>query len=95
MNSFPTNDANKESKGAMIGTIIIIILLIIGGFYVLANRRAEAPIPLPEEETGAVDTTNTTIVSNDETAVMQAELDAEIKAMEAEMQAMEAEIGRF
>lgn len=45
MNQFPITD--KPSKGPVLGIVIIIILIILGGIYILTSRQpAEAPSPL-------------------------------------------------
>lgn len=79
----------------MIGTIIIVILLILGGLYVLANRRAENPdlnqnMPGAGENGGMMGNSNEATDAN--AARVEAEMEAELAAMEAEMTAMEAEL---
>jgi len=45
MNQFPITD--KPSKGPVLGIAIIIILIVLGGIYILTSRKpAEAPSPL-------------------------------------------------
>ena len=56
MNNFPIGDA-KPSKGPVLGTIIIVILIIIGGIYIISSRRGEVGVT-PGDQTGAGDQTN-------------------------------------
>ena len=56
MNNFPIND--KPSKGPMLGTIIIILIIIIGGIYIISSRQsAETPSPAGELPTDQFDLT--------------------------------------
>ena len=41
----------QKSNGALIGSIIIIIILVLGGIYLLKNNMKEAPAPEQEIET--------------------------------------------
>ena len=38
----------QKSNGALIGSIIIIIILVLGGIYLLKNNMKEAPAPEQE-----------------------------------------------
>ena len=97
INSFPTGEAPKESKGAMIGAIIIVILLILGGLYVLSNRRQTTPINVDETVVNPTTTINPnpTLASDENTAKLEADIDADLKALDADMSAMETEVGGF
>jgi len=47
-------EPQQKSNGALIGSIIIIIILIIGGVYMWQNRPEESPVP-PENTLGGAD----------------------------------------
>ena len=53
MNNFPI--AEKPSKGPILGTIIIVLLIIIGGIYILSSRKA--PVAPVGPEVTPTDTT--------------------------------------
>ena len=44
-----THPSEKNKHGALIGSIIIIIILVIGGIYLFANQKIEAPSESMEE----------------------------------------------
>jgi len=51
MNQFPITD--KPSKGPVLGIVIIILLIVLGGVYILTSRKpAEAPLvdPINQEQ---------------------------------------------
>lgn len=57
----PLPNMEQKSVGAVIGTIIIIVLLVVGGIYFFTARKAEAPIPTPEEILQTQDATTTAL----------------------------------
>ncbi|MEK7585006.1 MAG: hypothetical protein AAB455_00585 [Patescibacteria group bacterium] len=92
MNQFPM--AEKSSKGALFGTIIIILLIILGGIYILASRT---PSDVPADETPANTTTDangqpvtsfTTTAEN--TSV--ADLEAEATGLAADLGSLDQEV---
>ena len=94
MNQFPM--AEKSSKGALFGTIIIILLIILGGIYILASRQDGTPSDIPADETPANTTTDangqpvtsfTTTAENTSVADLEAEatgLGADLGALDLE-----------
>ena len=66
MNNFPIGE--KPSKGPLLGTIIIVLLIVIGGIYIVSSRRGETPAPtdgLPTDQpnpvSGTVDNGDNTV----------------------------------
>lgn len=48
-------EPEKKSNGALIGSVIIIIILIIGGIYIWSsNKKSLRPAVAPQTQTGAV-----------------------------------------
>ncbi len=53
MNQFPIADnAEKSSKGPVLGIIIIILLIILGGFYILTSRKTDQTPPPTDSPAG-------------------------------------------
>ncbi len=57
--NMPNLDKPESGKGTMVGSIIIIIIIIIGAIYLFRNQ-AEAPAN-PEEEVGTEESTGTVV----------------------------------
>lgn len=77
--------SNSGGKGSLIGTIIVVVLLVIGGIYLLSGRTATPTAP---EETGAT-TTEATIdldsaadLENAAAAIDLSEVDAAAAALD-------------
>ena len=41
-------EPEQKTNGALVGSIIIIVILVLGGIYLLKNSIREAPAPEPE-----------------------------------------------
>ncbi|OGI75989.1 hypothetical protein A3C67_01315 [Candidatus Nomurabacteria bacterium RIFCSPHIGHO2_02_FULL_42_19] len=58
-------EPEQKTNGALIGSVIIIIILIVGGIFLWKTSLKERPVPTDEGST-----------SEDDTASMEAELNA-------------------
>lgn len=69
-NTNPSMTTERESKGPVVGIVVIIILLILGGVYLW---QSEAPTETPVETATTTDTTtddlNTQGTSTDESSI--------------------------
>ena len=89
MNQFPIADnANKSSKGPVLGIIIIILLIILGGFYVLTSRKQPPqnglpPTDSPAGRTGDLDAAATPDLTD---------LEAEAQNLDSDLQNLDQEI---
>ncbi len=102
MNNFPI--ADKPSRGPLLGTIIIVLIIIIGGIYIMASRKDTPTVPptdQPDTTTGTtpIDQTSatpTSVAPNADTqAAALAGLDAvqgDLTAIETDLKSLETEI---
>ncbi|HEU0085654.1 MAG TPA: hypothetical protein VFQ59_01705 [Candidatus Paceibacterota bacterium] len=67
-----TNTAPKKSNGALIGSIIIILILIIGGIYLLGRTQEGMEVETPNLETD-------TLSESDELESIEADLEGEVE----------------
>ncbi|MBI4136144.1 MAG: hypothetical protein HY481_01125 [Candidatus Vogelbacteria bacterium] len=87
MNQFPI--ADKPSRGPMLGIVIIIILIILGGIYILSSRSGapeEPPAdtsPIPTESPAGRDDIGQTPDLTD--------LETEARALETDLQNLDRE----
>ncbi|KKR79687.1 MAG: hypothetical protein UU24_C0004G0025 [Candidatus Nomurabacteria bacterium GW2011_GWA2_40_9] len=42
-------EPNKKSNGALVGTIVIIIILVLGGIYMWNSKKANEAVPVNSE----------------------------------------------
>lgn len=85
----PTTTAGGESrgsgKGSLIGSIIVIVILVIGAIYLFANRANNEPVPpaaTPTEE-GVIET------PDEQAALEQAAQSASVNNLDAEVTDLE------
>ena len=106
INNFPIND--KPSKGPVLGTIIIVLIIIIGGIYIIASKRGDnAPVVPPTDETpidGTVPTGSPTpdnapvssgpadVDSNQAALSGLASVESDLAASEADLKSLETEV---
>lgn len=100
MNGDNTMDQNQNSSGSLVGSIIVVIILIIGAIY-LFSSKTNAPV-MPAGETGVsgeqvvTETagTVTTEVITEETISTQAEMSAQESAnLESSINSLNQEAG--
>ncbi len=60
---------NESSKGSLIGSIIVVIILIIGAIFLYTRRAPSSPTPTPANET-------VTTTAGDDVASLQADAQA-------------------
>ena len=94
MNNFPIGD-KPSSKGPMLGTIIIVILIIIGGIYIISSRRdGETVLPpggVPADTTPIEQSGTPTGVIPTGTDNQAAVLDG-LKSVEADLNSSETDL---
>jgi uncharacterized protein HemX len=74
----------EGSVGAMVGSIIVILIILAGGVYFMDSLRNK----IVDEDVSSLDETSTTSIET-----INAELDAiELEELDAEIEAIEAEI---
>lgn len=78
-------DQNKKSNGALIGSIIVIIILVVGGIYVFKMNIQKAKDTQKANE--QINTANV-LSSSDETAAIEADLNnnADMDALDTNLQ---------
>ena len=67
METMETNGVQKKSNGALVGSIIVIIILILGGIYLVKMRASQIQQPN--------DTTANSLSSGDDLGNIQTDLD--------------------
>ena len=86
---------SEGSKGALIGSVIVVVLIIAGGIYIFLNRPTPAQLP-PEEITDAEDTAldNLNSQSNsDELSDIEADVNnTDLENLDAELENIEQEL---
>ena len=87
MNEDMLNQKSEGSKGSLIGSIIVVLILIIGAIYLYASR---GPVPVqPNEETGTV-TTATNVEPADDVDSLEADAQSmDLSGLEADANALE------
>ena len=94
----PMVTSNDKSSGALIGTIIVIVVLVVGGFY-LWNTKVQPMIEQkntpPIESVASDETSKTTIeqlssqATSDETSSIQSDLSAtDMSGLDKDLQAI-------
>ncbi|MEX0918975.1 MAG: hypothetical protein WDZ85_03380 [Candidatus Paceibacterota bacterium] len=87
-NSFGNGPAMKESKGPTIGIIIIILILVLGGLYVLFGREGG----LPTDENGQTEALLEQDSSTELDAIEADALNTELEGLDQELEDLEAEL---
>lgn len=97
INNFPMGD-KPQSRGPLLGTIVIVLIIIVGGIYIASSRRAEVPPGLPPDQS------DTNVIGNEPAGVtptvdsQAAALDGlnalenEINSNEADLQSLDNEL---
>ena len=70
-------ESDKKSNGALIGSVIIILILIIGGIYLLKNTTKEKLYPEATDEVGYEEDSTTSIEAELESTELDS-IDGEI-----------------
>lgn len=97
INNFPIND--KPSKGPILGTVIIVLIIIIGGIYIITSKSGEAPI-IPPTDNAPIDTPPpatltpppTGAEANQAALAGLGSVESDLNASEADLQILETEV---
>jgi len=84
----PEVQTQKETKGPVVGIIIIIIILILGAFYFITRDEVAAPI-----DDGSLEAGNApAAVETDPDANIEAEIESDIEAINTDLDELEADL---
>jgi uncharacterized membrane protein YvbJ len=96
-----TNVSEERSMGAVLGSIIVVIILLIAAFYLWGNRP-ETPAPIVDEGPTAEEVlqqddpqaeTLATQSDSDELDAIEADLDVDLGNLTEELDTMDKELG--
>ncbi len=76
-------EPENKTSGALIGAVVILIILIVGGVYLLKNTAVQAPAPSVESDTEAIldpqaEATSSTEIETELESIDLESLDSEI-----------------
>ncbi len=92
MSDTPSPMPQEESKGSLIGSVIIVLILIIGAVYLYFNRNTTpiTPEPTPSEEMGTPEpvapSDDVSTLEMDASSTQTADLDASLDALDKDFQ---------
>ena len=96
MNNFPIND--QPSKGPLWGTIIIVLIIIIGGIYIITSPRGDEseilmpPNGQPGEPGGPLSETDLQTFNSEAAIVDLNSMEADLNASESDLQNLDNEL---
>ena len=85
MNNFPIEE--KSSRGPVLGTIIIVILIIIGGIYIITSRPSGEVTPTDQNNLGGGEPAPTSATPDNSQAAV-----AGISAVETDLNTSETDL---
>lgn len=98
MENLGTLSPERESKGPVIGIVVIIVLLILGGVYLWQSKSVEVPVNTGDQTTGSTDQL-TTELSTQGSSTNPQDIEADVNAtnlngIDQELNQIGAELGQ-
>ena|SRR3989344_8154983 len=91
MNEDMLNQKSEGSKGSLIGSIIVVLILIVGAIYLYASRGPATVSPvLPSNEEPSIATTTVAVEPADDVASLEADAQSiDTSSLETNVNALE------